>query len=57
MISSDVFVSIVRETDTLRGIGFSSDRELRRVKIFKQVSGSFSEDVLNEAYESEGGEL
>ena len=57
MISSDEFVSIVKGTDTLRGIGFSSDRELRRVKILKQVSGTFSEDVLNDASSSEDGEL
>lgn len=57
MISSDEFVSIVKGTDTLRGIGFSSDRELRRVKIFKQVSGSFSEDILNETSEGEDSEL
>lgn len=57
MISSDVFVSIVKGTDTLRGIGFRSDRELRRVRILKQVSGSFSEDILDEASESGDGGL
>lgn len=42
-ITSDKYVTIVSGTDTLRGIGFETDRNMRSIKILKQVEGSLSE--------------
>ncbi len=43
-ITSDKYVTIVRGTDTLRGIGFETDRNMRKIKILRQVEGSLSDD-------------
>ena len=43
-ITSDKYVTIVRGTDTLRGIGFETDRNMRSIQILKQVEGSLSDD-------------
>lgn len=40
-VSSDEFVSIKTPTETIEGIGFESDQNLKNYKIFK-VSGTFS---------------
>ncbi len=39
-VSSDVFVSIKTPTETIEGIGFESDQNLKNYKIYK-VSGTF----------------
>lgn len=46
-ITSDKYVTIVSGTDTLRGMGFETDRNMRSIKILKQVEGSLSEDGLS----------
>lgn len=40
-VSSDVFVSIKTPTETIEGIGFESDQNLKNYKIYK-VSGTFA---------------
>lgn len=45
-ITSDKYVTIVSGTDTLRGIGFETDRNMRSIKILKQVEGSLSDDGM-----------
>ena len=42
-ITSDKYVTIIRGTDTLRGIGFETDRNMRSIKILKKVEGSLSD--------------
>ena len=46
-ITSDKYVTIISATDTLRGIGFETDRNMRSIKILKQVEGSLSDDGPN----------
>ena len=41
-VSSDEFVRIKTPTETIEGVGFESDQNLKNYKIFK-VSGTFSE--------------
>lgn len=42
-ITSDKYVTIISGTDTLRGIGFETDRNMRSIKILKKVEGSLSD--------------
>ncbi|HSG99091.1 MAG TPA: LPS export ABC transporter periplasmic protein LptC [candidate division Zixibacteria bacterium] len=44
LITSDRYVTIVENGDTLRGYGFETDRSMRRIKIRRQVEASLSED-------------
>jgi hypothetical protein len=43
MIRTDSFVTIYQKGDTLRGWGLETDKELKRIKIKKQVSGSLAD--------------
>ena len=43
-ITSDKYVTIISATDTLRGIGLETDRNMRSIKILKQVEGSLSDN-------------
>lgn len=44
LITSDEYVEIYSNGDTLRGYGFETDRSMRRIKILRQVEGSISEN-------------
>lgn len=44
MITSDEFVEIISKKDTLRGIGFETDRTMRNIKLHHQVEGSLSDE-------------
>lgn len=45
LITSDSLVTIIRGADTLQGIGFESDREMRHIKLRKKVGGSLSGEL------------
>lgn len=50
LITTDSFVTITRGQDVMKGYGFSSDPELTRIRLRRQVSGRISEpDALDDS--------
>ncbi len=43
-ITSDSFVTFIRDNDTIQGTGLKTDQGMRKVQILHQVSGAFSDD-------------
>jgi lipopolysaccharide export system protein LptC len=43
LITTDSLVTITREQDVMRGYGFSSDPELTRIRLRRQVSGRITD--------------
>ena len=48
LITTDSLVTITREQDVMRGYGFSSDPELTRIRLRRQVSGRITDTEVIE---------